>query len=59
MKNILFIILLVFGVYKLWKYLTIRHFNSTQYIKQIKEVKCECLAPASICNKRTAKHNDR
>lgn len=45
-KNILFIILLVFGLYKIWKYLTIRHFESTKYLKKIKEIKCEALPPA-------------
>lgn len=52
MKNILFIILLMFGLYKLWKYLTIRHFNTTRYFKPtIKEIKCKALEPA--------KHNDK
>lgn len=50
MKNILFIILLVFGLYKIWKYLTIRHFESTKYLKQIKEIKCEALPPAKHNN---------
>lgn len=45
-KSILLVILLVFGLYKLWKYLANRHFESTRYIKQIEETKCEALAPA-------------
>ena len=59
MKNILFIILLIFGLYKVWKYLAIRHFESTKYIKRMEEIKCEALPPTKSSTLGEAKHNDK